>query len=64
MSYQFDAFPQQGWQCPICNRVYAPGIPMCFYCGNKQNATNKTSNIETPITEKEFLKKWATEKNE
>lgn len=24
----------QGWQCPICKRVYSPLTPMCYYCGN------------------------------
>lgn len=23
----------QGWQCPICKRVYSPTTPLCFYCG-------------------------------
>ena len=25
---------QQGWQCPICKRVYSPITMMCMYCGN------------------------------
>lgn len=24
----------QGWQCPICKRVYSPFTTMCPYCGN------------------------------
>ena len=27
-------FAQQGWQCPICRRVYSPTTPMCYCCGN------------------------------
>ena len=27
-------FTAQGWQCPICKRVYSPTTPMCYYCGN------------------------------
>ena len=27
-------FAQQGWQCPICKKVYSPTTPMCYYCGN------------------------------
>lgn len=23
---------QQGWQCPSCKAVMAPGMPSCFYC--------------------------------
>ena len=26
-------FVQQGWQCPICKRVYSPFTMMCCYCG-------------------------------
>ncbi|HEU4602626.1 MAG TPA: hypothetical protein VFS24_11685 [Steroidobacteraceae bacterium] len=22
----------QGWQCPMCRRVYSPTQPMCMYC--------------------------------
>ena len=22
----------QGWQCPVCGRVYSPTSPMCLYC--------------------------------
>ena len=30
------------WQCPICKRVYAPSVPMCFYCGGSGEATTDT----------------------
>jgi len=34
MTYiDFGPHAEQGWQCPICKRVYAPSVPMCFYCG-------------------------------
>lgn len=32
-------FAQQGWQCPICKRVYAPNTPMCWYCGGESVIT-------------------------
>ena len=35
---------QQGWQCPICKRVYSPTIPMCFYCGSGGNTTMEITN--------------------
>ena len=28
-----DFLAQQGWQCPICKRVYSPFTPCCFNCG-------------------------------
>lgn len=34
---------QQGWQCPICNRVYSPTTMMCMYCGNTEYKTTTTS---------------------
>lgn len=49
MSYEFDfpKFPQQGWQCPICHRVYSPITPMCYYCGNeKYTTTTGTATID------------------
>lgn len=30
----------QGWQCPICGRVYSPTTPMCFYCGKEELKNN------------------------
>lgn len=27
-----DNLAQQGWQCPICKRVYSPFTMMCYYC--------------------------------
>lgn len=37
----------QGWQCPICKRVYSPFTKMCPYCGGNETKTNiypNTSN--------------------
>lgn len=38
----------QGWQCPICGRVYSPTTPMCWYCGNQKMTytTDGTSKKE------------------
>ena len=32
-------FVRQGWQCPICKRVYSPDTHKCFYCGEGQANT-------------------------
>ena len=37
---------QQGWQCPVCKRVYAPSTPMCYYCGGD----SKTVNVDSTGT--------------
>lgn len=36
-----ETFAQQGWQCPICKRVYSPLTMMCYYCGGE--AVTRTS---------------------
>lgn len=41
--FNINAFgTSQGWQCPICKRVYSPSTPMCFYCGNSSFENNIT----------------------
>lgn len=40
--------PQQGWQCPICGRVYSPTTAMCFYCGNEETTSTTTYTIKWP----------------
>lgn len=40
-------FAQQGWQCPICKRVYSPFTPSCFYCGNEKTVTTTGVTITT-----------------
>lgn len=34
----------QGWQCPVCKRVYSPSTPMCYCCGGDTIASNVTTN--------------------
>jgi len=36
-------FAQQGWQCPLCKRVYSPSTPCCFYCGAEGMAKSVTT---------------------
>ena len=33
--YNDNVFVRQGWQCPICKRVYSPDTSMCAYCGGE-----------------------------
>lgn len=37
-------FVPQGWQCPICGRVYAPSTPWCYFCGNQETYTTTTTS--------------------
>ena len=39
---------QQGWQCPMCRRVYSPTTPMCFNCPPKTIVTSNTGTTSAP----------------
>lgn len=39
---QVFSLAQQGWQCPICKKVYAPHITECYWCNNKKILTKDT----------------------
>jgi len=39
-------FVQQGWQCPLCHRVYSPMTPMCFYCPPKTDTNTNEQQKE------------------
>lgn len=48
----------QGWQCPICKRVYSPFVQMCMYCGKKKTQPITSTNIgELPQEQKSDFKK-------
>ena len=48
----FPYCPPQGWQCPICKRVYSPTTPMCYYCGNVEVKTSNTFTTTNATTNK------------
>ena len=59
--YDFN-FAPQGWQCPVCRRVYSPNTPWCYFCGNEQITTTTTTTIDinkNPIDE--WLDKFSKE---
>ena len=42
---------QQGWQCPVCKRVYAPWVSSCDKCGRDEAKNNTTFRaVTTPAT--------------
>ena len=54
----------QGWQCPICGRVYSPYTPMCYYCGGEQRVyttagitTESNAETNTMNSYKQFIYK-------
>lgn len=42
-------FAQQGWQCPICKRVYSPFTPWCYYCGGESKTWTDTSTDTSSV---------------
>ena len=36
---EYSAPIPQGWQCPVCKRVYSPSYPWCNFCGNEKTET-------------------------
>lgn len=45
-------FAPQGWQCPICKRVYSPSTPCCFTCG-AEGVTNTSTSTDCVEHQKE-----------
>ncbi len=46
--YDMPQYIPQGWQCPVCKRVYAPDWPFCTVCGNTGETTVTATNT-TPV---------------
>lgn len=57
MLYQLQA--QQGWQCPVCKKIYAPFIQECLHCNNVETELKTTDGEGLTI---DWNKHWA-EKN-
>ena len=43
--------PEQGWQCPLCKRIYSPRQEMCLYCGGEKK---ESININGPFIDYPF----------
>ena len=41
----FPSLAAQGWQCPVCGRVYAPYVSMCYGCPSSTGATTMTTVV-------------------
>lgn len=44
-----DYFVPQGWQCPVCKRVYSPSYPWCLFCGGNQTSTATTGTFRVGV---------------
>lgn len=38
----------EGWQCPICKKVYAPFVTSCFQCGDGNIRTSTGADYIAP----------------
>lgn len=38
---------QQGWQCPLCNRIYGPFVQECYHCNNQKTTLTTSTYPET-----------------
>ena len=58
--YDTPQFIPQGWQCPVCKRVYSPDFPFCTACGNTETYTTTNTQVgSTPLDgTSEGLIKW------
>ena len=45
MNDYMNVWVQQGWQCPICGRVYSPTTTMCQYCFNEEKTNFSTGTF-------------------
>lgn len=46
MMYDMPQYIPQGWQCPVCKRVYSPDVRSCDRCGE---VTITCTNIGTAL---------------
>ena len=46
---EIPVFIQQGWQCPICGRIYSPTTMMCYYCGAESKSISTTAATSPTI---------------
>jgi len=61
--YEYNWAPQ-GWQCPVCRRVYSPTIPWCFYCGNETYTTTTSLEVKPQNNVPEWMKWMPQEAND
>ena len=53
--YEYNCAPQ-GWQCPVCRRVYSPTTPWCLYCGNETYTTTTSLEVKPQDNVPEWMR--------
>ena len=44
----------EGWQCPICKKVYSPFVTSCFQCGENNTRISTGTEYITNLLEPSF----------
>lgn len=52
-------YVKQGWQCPICKRIYGPDVTQCLYCNDARVTYARNSWLKP-----EFIKQYEEESKE
>lgn len=48
---QIVSAPPQGWQCPACGRVWAPGMAGCATCAEKATEREKAAEKQEAVSQ-------------
>lgn len=43
--------PEQGWQCPLCKRIYNPRQEMCLYCGGEGKKVSDITKTDPRLSD-------------
>ena len=62
-SVTYNTFVQQGWQCPICKRVFAPFISECPYCGDNLKCVTTATPDGGVIATGRLTRKYSGQNN-
>lgn len=54
--------PRQGWQCPLCRRVYSPDTPTCYSCVPEAGTSTTGTSIADALEKLGFGNDPATRK--
>lgn len=56
-------YVKQGWQCPVCKRIYGPDVAQCLYCNDARVIWATNTNTDDWI-KPEFIRQYEEESRE
>ena len=48
MEQNYMRVAQQGWQCPLCLKIYGPMVQECYHCNNRETTLTSITFPEAP----------------